>query len=159
MQLAPAIKHFAGYDDVRAAGFGPIGMKVPKVASSGGHEILRCDVDLFDAERDTFPYPGECFEFVLAGELLEHLKVDPMHMLFEIYRVLERDGRVLISTPNCASIASLEQALWRSANPYTYSLYPNPQRPGHDGVASHIREYTPDELRKLWSPGDFRSRF
>ena len=119
----------------------------------------RCDIDLFDAERDTFPYPDEYFELVLACELLEHLKVDPMHMLFEIHRVLECDGRLLITTPNCASTASLEQALWRTANPYTYALYPSPEKSDRGEAASHIREYTPDELRKLVESAGFQVEF
>ena len=155
MHIAPALKELAGYDDVRAASFGPSGTRVAKVASSRGRDILRCDLDLFDAERDTFPYPDEHFELVLACELLEHLRIDPMHMLFEIYRVLERDGWILLSTPNCASTSSLEQCLWRSANPYTYSQYPSPLKPGRDQAASHIREYTPDELRNVIQAAGF----
>jgi hypothetical protein len=76
-------------------------------------------------------------------------------MLFEAFRVLENDGLLLITTPNCASIASLEQILWRSSNPYTYSLYPHPGRAGGDTSASHIREYTPDEVGKLLESAGF----
>jgi hypothetical protein len=54
------------------------------------------------------------------------------------------------------SLKFLEQCLWRSANPYTYSLYPNPQRPDRDDAASHIREYTPVEARKLLEAAGFR---
>jgi hypothetical protein len=41
------------------------------------------------------------------------------------------------------------------ANPYTYSLYPDPRRPGRDEAASHIREYTPDELVRLFDAAGF----
>jgi SAM-dependent methyltransferase len=156
MHIAPALKEFSGYDQVRVASLGPAGTTITKVASSQGREILRCNLDLFDVEQDTFPYPDEHFELVLACELLEHLRTDPMHMWFEIYRVLQHEGRILLSTPNCASISSLEQCLWRSANPYTYSLYPNPQRPDRDDAASHIREYTPDEVGRLLEAAGFR---
>jgi SAM-dependent methyltransferase len=156
MHVAPALKEFGGYDYIRATGLGPAGTTAAKVASCQGREILRCDLDLFDVERDAFPYPDEHFELVLACELLEHLRTDPMHMLFEIHRVLQPEGRILLSTPNCAGISSLEQGLWRSANPYTYSLYPNPQRPNHDDAASHIREYTPDEVRNALEAAGFR---
>jgi SAM-dependent methyltransferase len=159
MHVAPALKQFAGYDHVRVAALGPAGTTVSKVASSNGREILRCDLDLFDVERDTFPYPDGHFELVLACELLEHLRNDPMHMLFEIYRVLEPDGQILLSTPNCASLSSLEQCLWRSANPYTYSLYPDPERPGREDAASHIREYTPDEVGRVLGAAGFSPEF
>ncbi len=159
MHVAPALQEFCGYGHIRTASFAPKGSTVVKLASSKGRTLLQCEMDLFDAERDEFPYPAEHFELVLAGEMIEHLKRDPMHMLFEIQRVLEPDGRVLITTPNCASIASLEQALWRSSNPYTYSLYPHPERPERDEAASHIREYTPDELRKLMECAGFEIEF
>lgn len=155
MHIAPALMQFAGYHDVSAAALGPAGTSVSKVAFSRGREVLRCDLDLFDVEHDTFPYPAEHFELVLACEILEHLRADPMHMMFEIHRVLEQDGRILLSTPNCASIGSLEQCLWRSANPYTYSLYPTPERPPCDDAASHIREYTPDEVQRLVEAAGF----
>ena len=155
MHIAPALKEFSGYDQVCVASLGPAGTTVTKVASCQGREILRCNLDLFDVEQDAFPYPNEDFELVLACELLEHLRTDPMHMLFEIYRVLQHEGRILLSSPNCASIGSLEQCLWGSANPYTYSLYPNPQRPDRDDAASHIREYTPDEVGRLLEAAGF----
>ena len=155
MHIAPALKEFAGYAHVRAASLGPAGETATKVATSHGREVLRCDLDLFDVEHDPFPYTDEHFELVLACELLEHLRADPMHMFFEIYRVLEPDGRVLLTTPNCASLSSVEQCLWRSANPYTYSLYPDPRKPGRDEAASHIREYTPDELGKVLDAAGF----
>src|SRR5579885_557820 len=155
MHVAPALNKFVGYHHVTTAALGPAGTKITKTASSRGTVLLRCDLDLFDVERDSFPYPDEHFELVLACELLEHLQIDPMHMFFEIHRVLELDGCILLSTPNCASWASLEQCLWMSANPYTYSLYPNPLRPGRDQSALHIREYTPNEVRSLLEAAGF----
>ncbi len=110
LQIAPAMHCLLGYQ-VTAASLGPAGTKVRKAASRQGAVILDCDLDLFDVERDTFPYPDGHFELVLACELLEHLRTDPMHMLFEIYRVLERDGRILLTTPNCANL--LEAAGFR----------------------------------------------
>jgi len=138
--------------------FGQAGTKVLKRASIQGRELLACELDLFDAERDTFPYPDGHFELVLACELLEHLRADPMHMFFEIHRVLDEGGWLLISTPNCASAGSLEQCLWRSANPYTYSLYPMPETKGDD-PGSHTREYTPDEVRRVFECAGFEVAF
>jgi SAM-dependent methyltransferase len=156
MHIAPALQQLRGYGHVHTAGLGPKGGTVRKVAVSKGREVLRSDMDLFDAERDAFPYPDNWFETVLACEIIEHLRADPMHMLFEAFRVLEADGLLLITTPNCASTASLEQILWRSSNPYTYSLYPHPEKTAGDASASHIREYTPDEIAKAVECAGFR---
>jgi len=51
-------------------------------------EAFECTIELFDAERDPFPYPSEYFATVLCCELIEHLTVDPMHMMSEINRIL-----------------------------------------------------------------------
>lgn len=59
MHLAPVLREFAGYRNVQAASFGPAGTKVFKSASIHGREVLACDLDLFDAGRDRFPYPDD----------------------------------------------------------------------------------------------------
>jgi len=64
-------------------------------------------VDHFDAERDPFPYEGGHFDLVIAGEILEHMIYDPMHLLLESRRVLREGGTLLITTPNVASITSV----------------------------------------------------
>jgi len=154
MHLAPPLWEFAGYRQVQPAAFGPAGTKVFKRASIHGREVLVCELDLFDAERDTFPYRMSTLNWCWP----EHLRAEPMHMFFEIHRVLAEDGWLMVSTPNCVSIRSLEQCLWRSANPYTYSSYPMPETRGDD-PGSDTREYTPDERRRLFECAGFEVVF
>lgn len=80
MQMTPALACVLGYEDVRAAYYGVLGQAVTKVATVGSREIFRCQIDLFDAEQDAFPYPADYFDTVLACEVIEHLLHDPMHM-------------------------------------------------------------------------------
>jgi SAM-dependent methyltransferase len=97
---------------------------------------------LFDAERDRFPYNDGTFETVLACELIEHLIHDPMHLLLESRRILEEGGRLIVTTPNVASLTSVARVLHGYDNPQISSDYPR----GLDEIP-HVREYTAFELR------------
>jgi len=64
MQMTPALALQLGYREVRGAYLGPAGKTENKIATIRGREVFRCDVDLFDAERDRFPYPDNHFDCV-----------------------------------------------------------------------------------------------
>src|ERR1051325_7232193 len=106
MQMTPALQCVLGYKEVRGAYFGPLGRVDEKSATVRGKEAFRCFVDLFDAEKDRYPYPDGHFETVLACEIFEHMLNDPMFMLFEIHRVLEEGGTLVLTTPNVASFTA-----------------------------------------------------
>lgn len=55
-----------------------------------------------DINNELLPYKDKYFDFVFAGELIEHL-FDPDHLFSEVYRVLKEGGFFLITTPNLAS--------------------------------------------------------
>lgn len=55
-----------------------------------------------DISEESLPFKDNYFDFVLAGELIEHL-FDPDHLLLEVYRVLKNGGFFLLTTPNLAS--------------------------------------------------------
>ncbi len=98
----------------------------------------------FNAEIDCFPYPDHSFDIVLCCELLEHLILDPTHMLSEIHRILKPGGRVLITTPNVLVLRNLVSLLKYKRNIYyPYSSY---------GVyGRHNREWTLEEVTQFIS--------
>jgi len=147
MQLTPFLKRLKGYREVRGAYHGFLGETLLGSASVGG-QPFQFTIDLFDAERDRFPYDDDTFETALACEMIEHLLRDPMHFLLECRRVLEEGGRLIITTPNVASLTSVARALHGYDNPQLYSQY---QIPTTDAPTDppHVREYTAFELRDL----------
>ena len=155
MQMTPALQCVLGYKEVRGAYFGPLGRTDEKRITVGGREVFRCYVDLFDAEKDRYPYEDGRFETVLACEIFEHLLHDPMHMLLEMRRVMEEGGTLILTTPNVASYTALARVLEQSGHPQLYSKYPDPRGEYADTEIPHVREYTPPELREAIESAGF----
>jgi hypothetical protein len=155
MQMTPALQCVLGYGEVRGAFFGPIGRVDEKSITVGGREVFRCFIDLFDAEKDRYPYEDGRFETVLACEIFEHLLHDPMHMLTEINRALENHGTLVLSTPNVTSYTAVARVLEQSGNPQLYSKYADPRGLYADTEIPHVREYTPAELAEAVESAGF----
>ena len=146
LQMTPVLQLQHGYREVRGADYGA--GTVQRKAVQYGDTRFEMDIDLFDAERDTYPYPANHFELVLACEVIEHMLFDPMHLMLESRRVLEEGGRILITTPNIASLTSVARVLHGHDNPQIHSKYKIPVA-GSAAVAQHMREYTLAELGEI----------
>jgi len=144
MQITPLLQRLCGYREVRGAYYGPLGRTDRKTMQFPDGEFS-CYVDHFDAERDQYPYPDEHFDLVIAGEIIEHLLYDPMHLLLESRRILRDGGFLLVTTPNVGSITSVAKTLDGHDNPQIFFLYKRPQ-PGEEPDIGHVREYTAYEL-------------
>lgn len=105
----------------------------------------------FDAESDTWPLPDESFDVVFLTEVLEHLQRDPVWVFSEAWRVLAPEGLFIVSTPNIASLESV-QALLDRKSPYAYGVYSR-----HGPGGRHNREYVPDEVATLGAVTGFRT--
>lgn len=144
MQITPLLQRLCGYREVRGAYYGTAGrVDRKRVAFPDGE--FTCEVDHFDAERDRFPYPDGHFDLVVAGEIIEHLLYDPMHLLLESRRVLREGGYLLVTTPNVGSITSVAKTLDGHDNPQIFFLYKRPIE-GEEPDIGHVREYTAYEL-------------
>ena len=146
LQITPALKTRLGYGEVRGCYFGKAGEQHQRSVTSDSGEMFQCVVDLFDAEKDIFPYADASFDTVLCCELLEHLTADPLHMLGEINRILKPGGHLVLTTPNLASLRSVAGIL-QGYHPQLFSAYIRPRNGVVD--ARHAREYTPKELGRL----------
>jgi len=142
MQITPLLQRLLGYKEVRGAFFGKLGRTDHKTIQFPDGKF-ECDVDHFDAERDPFPYPDGHFDLVIAGEIIEHMTRDPMHLMLEARRVLRDGGYLLLTTPNAGSITSVAKALDGRDNPQIFFLY---KRPDGEDEIGHVREYTVHEL-------------
>lgn len=147
LQITPALRNRLGYGEVRGCYYGPAGRTESKQVTSEEGESFVCQVDLFDAERDRFPYPDGHFATVLCCELIEHLAEDPMHMMAEINRVLRPGGHLVLTTPNMASLRAIAAVL-QGYHPGYFPAYLRPEA-REQREARHTREYTPREVARL----------
>ena len=153
LQLTPALRKYLGYGEVRGSYYGPAGQtNCPATASITG-EVFSCSIDLFDAERDRFPYPDGHFRTVLCCELIEHLSTDPMHMMAEINRILVPGGSVVLSTSNITSLRSVHAVL-HGYHPGVFHTYIKPDEEGKVDPR-HSREYAPREIARLMEAAGF----
>ncbi len=142
LQITPALKTKLGYGEVRGCYYGQLGHTDRRTVISTEGEPFECDIDLFDAEKDRFPYADEYFDTVLCGELIEHLFEDPMHMMSEINRILKPGGHLVLTTPNIASfrgISAILQGLPSRTVPLVHQTAMNRAKPIRGTIASTRR--------------------
>lgn len=109
--------------------------------SADGSERYEFAYQPVNVERDVFPFPDGAFDLVFCCEILEHLLINPSHMLFEVHRVLRRDGYLVVSTPNVVRAENL-RALVEGRNI-------NDAYHGNGIYGRHNREYAPAEVPLL----------
>jgi glycosyltransferase involved in cell wall biosynthesis/SAM-dependent methyltransferase len=153
LQITPALRTRLGYGTVRGCYYGPRGRVDHRTVVSAEGEQFECDIDHFDAEKDTFPYPDEHFSTVLCCELIEHLLHDPMHLMSEANRILKPGGHLVLTTPNIAGLRSIA-AILQGHHPGFFSAYLRPAAEGETD-ARHNREYTPHEIGRLLENSGF----
>lgn len=154
LQITPSLRTKLGYGEVRGCYYGPAGRTDHKEVVSADGERFSCEVDLFDAEKDAYPYPDGHFHTVLCCELIEHLTTDPMHMMAEINRITAPDGHLVLTTPNIASLRGIG-AILAGYHPGLFPAYIKPPEPGREPDARHNREYTAREIYLLLNDAGF----
>lgn len=99
--------------------------------------------------EERLPFRSEVFDTVFWGDNIEHVFA-PVKILAEIHRVLKKNGRLILSTPN--------QNYWR----YRWYMFINGELPKTEGENNepweweHIRFFSPRILTKLLHRTHFR---
>jgi SAM-dependent methyltransferase len=101
-------------------------------------------VEKVDIEREPLPFPEGSFDLALFTEVLEHLRVNPLHALRQVARVLAPGGRLLLSTPNITLAHRLQFLLGRSYQGDPVEAFRKLEWLGHMG---HVRLYSVAEVK------------
>ena len=117
-----------------------------------GLDVRRCNV-----ETEPAPFADDAFDGVVFNELFEHLRINPIFTMGEVYRVLKPAGLLLLSTPNLRSFRGLRNLILRheghAVSGGVYRQYEKLDALGHMG---HVKEYTPREVSDFLSRIGFR---
>ena len=109
-------------------------------ASERGIEVLHYEIG-----ETLAPFSPESLDFLVLGEVLEHLKQPPVRALTELASALKPEGLLLLTTPNIARMQHLH-ALAAGENflePFSEHI-----PPGADSTdyVEHVREYSIREV-------------
>ena len=96
-----------------------------------------------------WPFDSESFDVVFAGEIIEHL-IDTDAFLKECRRVLKQNGRLVLTTPNLASLGRRLMLMF-GKNPYIDTAL----RPDQAG---HVRFFVTESLTLLLKENGFAVR-
>ena len=121
--------------------------------SFGGHlvnssifekvKLMEQDLNFFKSDSRT----EEKFDLIICGEVIEHLYTSPKKLFQNCYHLLNKNGILIIQTPNAASVKKRLSLLF-GKNPFEMPRE-NLQNPGH------YREYTIKELHDLGKETQF----
>jgi len=133
-----------------AVDYGPAAKTFQKVATDHGVDYKECDVG-----AEALPYPDNQFDFVTYTDVMEHHSFSPKRVLQEIYRVLIPGGRVIVVTPNHASIYNRLKLLFGGSvnDDFDYFFDTCADERIYEG---HHREYTRGELRAALGRAQFQ---
>lgn len=108
-----------------------------------GNEKGKLRFSICDVSSQDLPFESDFFSIVLINQVIEHLH-NPSKILKEIFRVLKKDGLVLVGTPNVAMLKNRLYLLTGKSNYYPLKEFLDFRIDSK--FVGHVREYTLDEL-------------
>ncbi len=97
--------------------------------------------------NETFPIMSEEFDLIIAGEVIEHI-FDTDKFLSECFRILKRDGSIVITTPNLATLKDRVRFL--------FGKMPRQINPHDKYLKLHIRPFTYVGLKRALNNSNFK---
>lgn len=119
-----------------------------KIAKKRGLKIK-----FVDLEKNKLPYPPNTFDILILADVIEHV-FDTDFLIRNCYKVLKPRGKLIVTTPNLASLARRVMLLLGMSPYVEYSLYLD-----CNGLppVGHIRYFTVSTLKKLLKESGFET--
>lgn len=106
-----------------------------------------------DLDRQDISFDDRTFQAVLCSEVIEHLD-SPSHVIREAYRLLVKNGILILTTPNIARIRNRTSFFFHGISPNICP--PGEYNPFSSHEWLHFREYTLEEIHKLLRENGFQ---
>ena len=137
---------------LKLSGFEPIGINLNALwrdTYPSREWLAKLDVREHDVEKDPLPFATDSLDSVLFTEVLEHVAIaDPLGTMKEIRRVLKPDGLLVFSTPNVCNISNILALMMGKKVFWPPEIF-------YGSLDRHNREYTPGEVRDLFTRAGF----
>ncbi len=103
----------------------------------------------YDFRKKIIPFQETDFDLVIFSEVIEHFNFYPLDVLKEIHRILNKNGKLIVSTPNLVRLNNrIKMILGKSIN-YDIKL--------DSDKGAYYREYSAEELKYLFTKAGFSS--
>jgi SAM-dependent methyltransferase len=133
-----------------AVDYGMYAKAFREAVADRGVDYRECDLG-----REPLPFADHSFDFAAYTDVIEHHPFSPKRVLAEIHRVLVPGGRLILATPNHASLYNRIKLLFGASvnDNFDYFFNTNADAQTYDG---HHREYTRAEIRSALEQTGFR---
>jgi SAM-dependent methyltransferase len=130
--------------------FPVVGVDIAPERFSSCAEKLNLKIHKCDIETQRLPFPDKTFDGVIVNEVFEHLRINLLFTMGEVYRVMRPGGLLMLSTPNLYSFRGISNfLLHQRAFAVAWSPYAEFRKLQQLGHMGHVREYTPVEVEEL----------
>jgi len=134
-----------------------VGLELEQNIPIYGKLLTKYGIRVYAGELSEKPLPFESdeFDFIIFSEIIEHLRILPYIALQEINRILKPGGKLLLTTPNIASLSNiLKLILGQNISENILNSNQTTSCFLTDNIA-HIREYTMSECTQLLTKSGF----
>lgn len=118
-----------------------LSQKQVDISNKKGYNVLKHDLN------KPLPFDNESFDMVVATEIIEHI-FDTDTLLHEINRILVPGGRLILTTPNAASIGNRIRMLFGNTKTFEYHA--------REGTSGHIRYFNKSAIQDSLKHNEFK---
>lgn len=106
-------------------------------------------------ETDKFPFKDNFFDLIVFTEIIEHLTLSPNSYMPKLYKVLKKNGKCLITTPNAVHLKNRAKILFGKNTSFSLKQLNETSSP-EKIYFRHNREFTIEELGEICTNSKFK---
>ena len=137
---------------LKTTGFNVIGVDIHPERFQSTIDKFGLDIRQCDVEREPLPFPDNFCDVILFNEFFEHLRINLIFTMRQVFRILKPGGLLFLSTPNLRSLSGIKHFLiYKRAQSNWWTIYEQYEKLERFGHMGHVREYTSKEVVEFLS--------